>query len=71
MNKSPNVLLVISDDLNDWILHPADHPQVKTPHLDRLRQKSVTFSNAHAAVPVCGPSRKCFFSGLYPQSIDS
>lgn len=70
--KNPiNVLFVICDDLNDWVLHPMDHPQVKTPHIDRLREQSVSFTNAHAAVPVCGPSRKCLFSGLYPQTIDS
>jgi arylsulfatase A-like enzyme len=66
-----NVLFIICDDLNDWVLHPADHPQVKTPHIDRLRERSVSFTTAHAAVPVCGPSRKCLFSGLYPQTIDS
>ena len=71
-DKSPmNVLFVICDDLNDWVLHPEDHPQVKTPHIDRLREQSVSFTNTHAAVPVCGPSRKCIFSGLYPQTIDS
>jgi len=66
----PNVLLIICDDLNDWALHPPGHPKAKTPNIDRLRQKSVSFANAHVAVPVCGPSRKCLFSGLYPQTID-
>lgn len=69
--KQKNVLFIICDDLNDWILHPADHPQVKIPNIDRLRKTSVNFTNAHAAVPVCGPSRKCLFAGLYPQTIDS
>jgi len=68
--KPPNVLFIIVDDLNDWALHPADHPKAKTPNMDRLRKRSVNFSNAHAVVPVCGPSRKCLFSGLYPQTID-
>jgi len=66
----PNVLLIICDDLNDWALHPLGHPKAKTPNIDRLRQKSVNFTNAHVAVPVCGPSRKCLFSGLYPQTIN-
>ena len=38
--------------------------------MDRLRARSLSFTNAHVAVPVCGPSRKCLFSGLYPQTID-
>ena len=68
--SKPNVLLIIVDDLNDWVLHPAGHPKAKIPNIDRLRQRSVSFKNAHAVVPVCGPSRKCLFSGLYPQTID-
>ncbi len=66
----PNVLFIISDDLNDWALHPPAHPKAKTPNIDRLRERSVSFTNAHVVVPVCGPSRKCLFSGLYPQTID-
>jgi len=68
--NQPNVLFIISDDLNDWALHPPGHPKAKTPNMDRLRRKSVSFTNAHVAVPVCGPSRKCLFSGLYPQTIN-
>ena len=67
----PNVVLIICDDLNDWALHPAGHPKAITPNLDRLRAKSVSFTNAHVAVPVCGPSRKCLFSGMYPQTLDN
>ena len=66
----PNILFIICDDLNDWVLHGPGHPKAKTPHMDRLRNRSVSFSNAHVAVPVCGPSRKCLFSGLYPQTIN-
>ena len=66
----PNILLIICDDLNDWALHPPGHPKVKTPNIDRLRARSVSFSNAHVVVPVCGPSRKCLFSGLHPQTIN-
>lgn len=66
----PNVLFIICDDLNDWALHPPGHPKAKTPNMDRLRRKSLSFTNAHVVVPVCGPSRKCLFSGLYPQTLD-
>jgi len=66
----PNVLLIICDDLNDWALHPPGHPKAKTPHMDRLRAGSVNFTNAHVVVPVCGPSRKCLFSGWYPQRLN-
>ncbi|MGB0372737.1 MAG: sulfatase [Opitutales bacterium] len=67
----PNVLFIMCDDLNDWVLHPDDHPTVHVPNIDRLREKSVNFTNAHVVVPVCGPSRKVLFSGLYPHTFGS
>ena len=70
LNK-PNVLFIICDDLNDWVLHPSGHPEAKVPNIDKLSKKGVMFTNAHAAVPVCGPSRVCLMSGLYPQTINN
>lgn len=57
----PNVLFVIADDLD---LRGASGAQAHTPHLDRLRKEGVDFLNAHCAVPLCGPSRACFLTGL-------
>jgi arylsulfatase A-like enzyme len=69
--KKPNVLFIICDDLNDWALHPSGHPDAKVPNIDQLAKKGVMFTNAHAAVPVCGPSRLCLMSGMYPQSMNA
>ena len=66
----PNVVFIFLDDLNDWALHPSGHPEALVPNIDKLARGSVSFTNAHASVPVCGPSRKCLFSGLYPQTIN-
>ncbi len=66
----PNVVFIFLDDLNDWALHPSGHPEALVPHIDKLARESVSFTNAHVSVPVCGPSRKCLFSGLYPQTIN-
>jgi iduronate 2-sulfatase len=65
--EGPNVLLIISDDLNTRIgpyMDIDDH----TPHLDRLAKQGVTFSHAYSQYPVCGPSRASFMSGLYPET---
>ena len=32
----PNVLFIAVDDMNDWVGFLKGHPQVKTPHMDRL-----------------------------------
>lgn len=64
----PNVLLIAVDDLNDWIGALGGHPQALTPNLDRLISKSVLFTNAHCAAPVCSASRHAFMSGLRPST---
>ncbi|MBA62793.1 MAG: iduronate-2-sulfatase [Planctomycetaceae bacterium] len=63
--ENPNILFLICDDLNCDI-GSYGHPQVKTPHIDRLASRGVLFSNAHCQYPLCGPSRASFMSGLYP-----
>ena len=68
-NTHPNVLFVVFDDLNDLsdvAVSAGGHPQHKTPNLDRFIKSAVRFNNAHCAVPVCGPSRAAFLSGLSP-----
>jgi arylsulfatase A-like enzyme len=64
----PNVLMIIVDDLNDWTGHLKGHPQTKTPNIDRLAARSVSFTNAHCSAPLCGPSRTSMWSGLYPHN---
>src|ERR1700684_1107517 len=62
----PNVLFVMSDDMNNdfgGVSHLAD---VKAPHLDRLSREGVRFEHAYCQYPVCNPSRVSLLSGLYP-----
>ncbi len=67
-----HVLLIVIDDLNDWVGCLSDeatgrgHPQASTPHLDRLAERGVLFTNAHCQAPICIPSRTSFLSGLRP-----
>ena len=64
----PNVLFIAIDDLNDWVGHLGGNPDVKTPHLDRLARRGVSFANAHCAAPACNPSRAALMSGLRPST---
>ncbi|MDG1874006.1 MAG: sulfatase [Mariniblastus sp.] len=63
--EKPNVLFLISDDLNT-ALSGFGHEQCKTPNLDRLANRGVKFENMHCQYPVCGASRASLMSGLYP-----
>jgi len=62
----PNVFFIAVDDLNDWIGPLPGPPQVKTPHLDHLAKRGITFPHAHCAEPLRNPSHAAVFSGLQP-----
>jgi len=66
--EKPNVLFIAIDDLNDWVGHLGGHPDAKTPHIDRLAQRGVSFTSAHCAAPACNPSRAALLSGLRPST---
>ena len=64
----PNVLFISIDDLNDWLGCYGGHPQVKTPHIDALATRGVTFTNAHCQAPICNPSRVSMLLGKLPST---
>lgn len=68
LSRKPNVLFISIDDLNDWVGCYAGHPQVKTPHIDKLAQRGVLFSNAQCQAPICNPSRASLITGLLPST---
>ncbi len=63
---SPNVLLIMIDDLNDCVETLKGHPQSLTPNISKLAQSGVAFLNAHTNAPMCGPSRSSMMIGVYP-----
>ena len=65
--QKPNILLIISDDLNTRI-GPYMDIDKHTPHLDQLASEGVRFSRAYCQYPLCGPSRASLMSGLYPET---
>ena len=65
----PNVLFISIDDLNDWLAVMDGHPDVKTPHIDRLASRGTLFADTHCQFPLCGPSRASIMTGLLPSSM--
>lgn len=65
--QRPNVLFLISDDLNNLLGCYGD-PLAKTPNIDKLAARGVLFERAYCSFPLCGPSRNSMLTGLYPNS---
>ena len=67
-NKVPNIVLIMTDDLNDYPEIFNGHPQAKTPNIKKLANSGVTFLKAYTNNPICGPSRASMISGVYPHN---
>ena len=65
--RRPNVLFIVSDDLNTMLGCYGDS-LAKTPAIDRLASRGVRFERAYCSFPLCGPSRNSFLTGLYPNA---
>ena len=63
--RSPNVLILMSDQHRPDFMTCAGQDLVPTPHLDRIAENGVRFTNAYCPYPVCVGSRTSFLSGLY------
>ncbi len=65
--KQPNVVLILADDLgwSDTTLFGATR-YYKTPHLERLAARGMTFTRAYSSTPLCSPTRACVLTGLSP-----
>jgi arylsulfatase A-like enzyme len=56
-----NVLMIMVDDQK-----PILEATIKTPNLDRLKERSIVFNRAYCAAPACGPSRASLLTGISP-----
>ena len=59
--SQPNFLLIFADDLGYTDIG-AYGGEIRTPNLDELASRSVTFTNFHA-LPMCAPTRAMLLSG--------
>ena len=63
--ERPNIVLVFADDLGWKDVGYQSDGFFLTPHIDRLAQEGMVFTDAYATAGNCAPSRACLMSGLY------
>jgi arylsulfatase A-like enzyme len=66
--RARNILWIMCDQLRFDYLGCTGHPTLKTPHIDALARRGVSFSRAYVQSPICGPSRMSFYTGRYMRS---
>lgn len=61
----PNIIMFLADDLSYRDMSCFGQEEFSTPHVDRLANNGMIFSNAYAATNVCAPSRAGLMTGLH------
>ncbi len=65
INKKPNVIFVLADDLGYNDVGYAGQKFMQTPHIDQLAKEGKVYTNTYAGAPVCGPSRSVLMTGQH------
>jgi arylsulfatase A-like enzyme len=63
--KSPNIIVVLVDDLGYADVGFNGCEDIPTPNIDKIAAEGVKFTNAYVSYAVCGPSRAGLITGRY------
>ena len=66
VEKQPNILFILTDNQHAGLLGTYGNKEIKTPHIDKLAQQGVKFTNAFAVNGMCSPTRATLMTGLMP-----
>lgn len=64
-NSKPNIVIIYVDDLGYGDLSCYGATEVATPHVDKLANKGIRFTDAHSSAATCTPSRYSLLTGRY------
>ncbi len=64
--SSPNIVLILADDLGYGDVGCYGATKIATPNIDRLAREGLRFTDAHATSATCTPSRYALLTGEYP-----
>jgi arylsulfatase A-like enzyme len=67
---TPNIVVILADDLGWKDLGCYGSESFQTPRLDRMAASGMRFTSAYAASCVCSPTRASMMTGKYPGRID-
>lgn len=69
VESRPNIVMIVADDLGYGDVGCYGATDIRTPHLDRMAQQGIRFTNFNVAQAVCTASRAGLLTGCYPNRI--
>ena len=63
--SKPNIIFILCDDMGYGDLGCYGQKYIQTPHLDRMAQEGMRFTQAYAGSPVSAPSRASLMTGQH------
>jgi arylsulfatase A len=67
--RSPNFIIIFTDDQGYQDLGCFGSPDIRTPNIDRLAEEGTRFTDFYVPVPLCSPSRAALLTGCYPKRV--
>ncbi len=61
----PNVVVILADDLGYGDIGAYGATRISTPHINRLAEQGLRFTQGYASANVCSPSRAGLLTGRY------
>ncbi len=61
----PNIIFILADDLGYGDLSCYGQRHFQTPHLDRMAEEGLMFTDHYSGSTVCAPSRACLLTGMH------
>ncbi len=65
INKQPNIIFILSDDLGYGDLGCYGQQKIATPNLDKMAADGMRFTQFYAGTAVCAPSRCALLTGMH------
>jgi len=63
--ETPNVIVIMADDLGYADVGCYGASELKTPHIDRLAERGLRFTQGYCSASTCTPTRFSFLTGKY------
>jgi arylsulfatase A-like enzyme len=65
-DQRPNILILLTDQQTQAAVSALGNPYLKTPAMDSIAARGVTFTRSYSPYPLCSPTRSSWWTGNMP-----